>query len=449
VPPLAILCDAQMALEHGRGGWCTSMLRGVLVAAATLGCGARTRGLAADDGGDAGADPSLASAWQSGTRLRARVRDGGGGALMLVAWSDTKLGIDCGFVRLPGGSYRCLPLLLNGGRPVDSLCPADLPPGDLSAYVSARETVDLSTRPLSARVVVADDGTRENVGLYDTTHMTPCVPLASLVAGAASMVCVPADAAIANPPPFGCLVQDTTCAPCPAVGFALTSEGTAPQGSELACGAIYQLYTFGVASPGTTGCLGAPTCSTSFVADSTFATPTVERTGTGRLHVDLFTDSAGRAVSGAEVHSRTLLRDIVGFAAPDRTFFDEAVSAPCLPRPDSPSGDRCLPLPSAGDPGFTSTCHLRRYADAGCTQPVYVTGGCPLPPSCDGKGWFTAPDAAYSLGDTLSVEKVYAASVAGCAEDTAFDPVHLVEVVRALGPRMPYDSFAPITDRVE
>jgi len=46
----------------------------------------------------------------SGSRLRARFYDGGGGALLLRDWFDTELGIPCRFVRTRAGPTRCLPV---------------------------------------------------------------------------------------------------------------------------------------------------------------------------------------------------------------------------------------------------------------------------------------------------------------------------------------------------
>src|SRR6185436_13052369 len=53
------------------------------------------------------ADPAP---WKSGTRLRARVMDGGYGAKLFVDWQDTHLGIACSFALAGDGRIRCLPV---------------------------------------------------------------------------------------------------------------------------------------------------------------------------------------------------------------------------------------------------------------------------------------------------------------------------------------------------
>jgi hypothetical protein len=64
-------------------------------------------------------------AFESGTRLRAQVADGGEGALVLEAWLDTKLNELCEFHPVKDGSFRCIPVFW-GARLVytDSECKA-------------------------------------------------------------------------------------------------------------------------------------------------------------------------------------------------------------------------------------------------------------------------------------------------------------------------------------
>src|SRR4051794_624092 len=47
--------------------------------------------------------------WTSGSRLRARVLDGGEGARLFVEWMDTELAMSCAFVPAEDGELRCLP----------------------------------------------------------------------------------------------------------------------------------------------------------------------------------------------------------------------------------------------------------------------------------------------------------------------------------------------------
>jgi hypothetical protein len=52
----------------------------------------------------------------SGTRLRARIYDGGQGAEVFVEWQDTELDLPCSFRRARDGELRCLP---HGGNPFE------------------------------------------------------------------------------------------------------------------------------------------------------------------------------------------------------------------------------------------------------------------------------------------------------------------------------------------
>ncbi|HVU04326.1 MAG TPA: hypothetical protein VHE30_21355 [Polyangiaceae bacterium] len=54
-------------------------------------------------------DPESAPEWQSGSRLRARVLDAGGGARSIEEWVDTATGQACSFVEASDGVTRCLP----------------------------------------------------------------------------------------------------------------------------------------------------------------------------------------------------------------------------------------------------------------------------------------------------------------------------------------------------
>lgn len=78
------------------------------IAAATA-CGS-------DDDADPGPIPSPSStpAYVSGSRLRARLDDGGEGATAFRAWHDTELDIDCAFQPATDGSTRCIPRDLLG-----------------------------------------------------------------------------------------------------------------------------------------------------------------------------------------------------------------------------------------------------------------------------------------------------------------------------------------------
>ncbi len=105
---LGVACgdDSPSAGGSGQGG------DGGGVAGATTGGGG--------EGGEGGEGPD--ALFGSGSRLRARVRDGGGGAQQFISWFDTELGFDCTFARHAGGSLRCMPPASAIARYADPAC---------------------------------------------------------------------------------------------------------------------------------------------------------------------------------------------------------------------------------------------------------------------------------------------------------------------------------------
>jgi hypothetical protein len=82
----------------------------------TVGCGetAHHRREFEPPPGERDQDPPFGS----GTRLRARVYDGGEGAEVFLDWQDTELDLPCSFRRARDGELRCLPL---GGNPFEAV----------------------------------------------------------------------------------------------------------------------------------------------------------------------------------------------------------------------------------------------------------------------------------------------------------------------------------------
>ena len=68
---------------------------------------------------------STGGAYQSGSRLRAHIYDGGGGAALLLWWADETLQMPCTFAAAGDGTIRCLPLdatTVDGSTFLDSSC---------------------------------------------------------------------------------------------------------------------------------------------------------------------------------------------------------------------------------------------------------------------------------------------------------------------------------------
>jgi hypothetical protein len=111
----------------------------VVVALVVAGC--------SNSAGHDSGTPKNPAAWQSGTRLRARIQDGGEGAAYFKGWRDTELGFDCEFGLAEDQKQRCLPHLDSAPtiqyedpsceRPVVTVSSGQVPPAWLTAFVVA------------------------------------------------------------------------------------------------------------------------------------------------------------------------------------------------------------------------------------------------------------------------------------------------------------------------
>jgi hypothetical protein len=103
-----------------------------------------------------------AQPWHSGSRLRARVLDGGDGAVKFLGWHDSELDVECGFRLAEDGELRCLP----GGsyslvyedpecsRSAAILAPCEAVPDWVSVELPPAEPVDDCTYiPYGARAL--------------------------------------------------------------------------------------------------------------------------------------------------------------------------------------------------------------------------------------------------------------------------------------------------------
>src|SRR5262249_19349618 len=89
-------------------GCCMKSRFFVIVIGLLLGCGHSSA--TSEGGGPPVEDTSdRTTAWQSGSRLHARVFDAGGGAEHFATWVDTQTGEDCSFAKAADGTIRCLP----------------------------------------------------------------------------------------------------------------------------------------------------------------------------------------------------------------------------------------------------------------------------------------------------------------------------------------------------
>lgn len=426
----------------------------VLVGALLGACGNSTSESSPDAGTPPTEDPSIrAIAWKSGSRLRARIIDGGGGAALFVAWVDTRLGKDCAFKMASDGGFRCLPVDASTPAPSDDpVCRTTAAvPDDVTQYVAATEIVDARTTPLAARVLVGEDGSRENSGLFDQLHQTSCVPAKALVADTQATTCLPLNVAPIAPGSTSqpCVLDLPSCRACPAAAFHV---GSLRRVGALACDV--EFVPFRLTGAVVASCSGGRTCPGLAVADNSFPRADVTRVGTGPLRSLQFTDAAGRPVRNLMPVPDSYLQAVAAFPRAQNAFEDGALGVPCLPETSGSFAGRCVPAPSVvAVPG--SMCHLIRFSDDACTKPVYVTGGCSPVDSCNGRTWLADPgiDAhearVYELGDVVDIRKVYRGRPGACAEDTSIDWERTVNVVRMLGRAIPATELPTVVERVE
>lgn len=90
--------------------WYCAFISAAIVAPCVIGCGSDSSSSdATDHHGTPDSGAANEGLYRSGTRLHARVYDGGDGAVRFEGWSDTKLNISCAFHRADDGKLRCVP----------------------------------------------------------------------------------------------------------------------------------------------------------------------------------------------------------------------------------------------------------------------------------------------------------------------------------------------------
>jgi hypothetical protein len=100
--------------------------------------------LATSCGGDREGDVS--EPYASGTRLRAKLFDGAGNAVMFGGWHDTALDLDCRFRLMDDGTWRCIPVTQVTAGFADAACTqpivVDFTDASCAPPASALEVVD-------------------------------------------------------------------------------------------------------------------------------------------------------------------------------------------------------------------------------------------------------------------------------------------------------------------
>jgi adenylosuccinate lyase len=103
---IVVLCSALIAgFGCGDESAATSAGGGGSSSSTTTSAGSGGEGGA----GGAGGAPDTDDTFESGSRLRAIVVDGGGDARRFEGWFDSELGVECEMRRQPGDEWRCLP----------------------------------------------------------------------------------------------------------------------------------------------------------------------------------------------------------------------------------------------------------------------------------------------------------------------------------------------------
>jgi len=413
-------------------------------AAGASSAGAIGGGAGTAQGEDPGPD---ALPWKSGSRLRARVWDGGDGAQLFIDWFDTMLGIPCTFAKGPEGVEYCMPALGSV-----QYCPPDRdydsrePHYDFSRFVAAVERIDLSTRPLSARILFGEDGSRENAGLFDVAHGTPCMPLPDQAA-----TCLPPHSAIVYPEqPSSCPYFDVDCSACPRAGFAW--RGVEPWESVIGCESVVDTFTFLPASANAFECLGLHShCANVAVSDKTYAKTSIKRWGTGKLRAEFYVDSAGRPVRNIKPPSGRTDEPGTLFRRPHPGFFDENLKIACGPPEASQQGGkaRCVPFAyvEVRDASNEWQCASLGFADSECSIPIILSDGCGSP-VCDERFWAVISDQVYEAGPELDLRHAYHQTPSGECESQGIDRI-FVTAFSTIGPAMPLASLPSVSAYTE
>ncbi|MFO0552407.1 MAG: hypothetical protein U0271_28725 [Polyangiaceae bacterium] len=436
--------------------------------------------------------------YASGTRLRARVLDGGDGAVKLVGWRDTGLDVDCE-MRATNAGVRCVPLesrdnyfadpectepIHFGAVPdsglaltaVDGLCGAEsewhvwrideteLGPDTVygrsdAGDCVADETVDPSvpryrlvdataelvpmtttTTALGALEVVfavGDDGSRAVISLVDHATGVRCVEAGGPTIANGVDVCVPFDSTYVADGYYAspdCSGESRGAFTCDATPCPTPGLGVFTQTTD--CESEVTLLSLG-AQQSSYGLANG-------VCEEVVFGPCVFFPATATLDPRSFPALQHLPIGEGRLQVDTLTpegsEDILAFGG----FIDTNAGAPCVPV-DIDGATRCVPSPVSVNPGFTW------YSDPSCSKPVAPTSSvdpCAAAPTValhydqpDGLIITEAPvDAAYSV-TTRTTTATYAFVGDACVMQGPQD-------VLLLAPLDP-STLAPLSTRIE
>jgi hypothetical protein len=377
-------------------------------------------------------------AWVSGTRLRARLQDGGGpGAQVFQGWQDKQLGEPCTFVTTQDGMIRCAPGLNSQvwygdaactqkvavanscGDPslyaVDqgTYCGAKLPayhvyklgsaqgsgqfyqliPGQgcqaagqanvlysvteaqVDTFVSATIAKEPRGKQLEAEILQGDDGSRQiSPVLYDTKAAAEC----SLYGiGNNQMYCLPGSNAYVEE---GNFTKGPNC-----------SGNVVVQFDADKCPPATVAVDYGMGGNGCTGpmislvSVGAPVPVDQVQQFCQPVDPSISATAkfydvAASVDFNTFASAALARDSKSQLAAQYWAVSTGEQIGLPQQFFDTQANQGCYPQLFSDMKTRCVPYNTASvavGPGYSNT-----YEDAGCTKllvPLYMDPNCPQP----------------------------------------------------------------------
>lgn len=446
--------------------------------------------------------PSSATLFESGTRLRAHVLDGGDGAAVFVDWWDSELDETCAFMDVVDGSKRCVPIPVHTSyrvvfadsactvpavlafatpldyafetlpscseavvrvhrvgaeigstvayQSVDGACTSEpisgavlfsLEPVDTTRFVSA--TVGLERRGgLSVEVLTAEDGAKQLGRTIDTERMQPCTTrIADSEATALFPRCVPQSEWIVDG-----YFTSPDCSSGEGGAFYCSFEGCdAPAlavrrtPSDACATPVFQLFEIG---PAERSYADRPSegCVEVTFGPCTFHPPRTE------IAPGTFPEIADGALGTGRL--RALVRTAAGDARPilSRNLFrDEERAELCRPMMFDDDVLRCVSIDAK-----VINSYETHYTDAACTRRIVAGAACGGPPpyalevdSPEGEIDSNAPVRALHRVGAPYTGAAFRLFEGACSPIEPATDAWLVE------DRLPSSALATVTDRIE